>query len=121
MDLITVVHVLHHVEPGGSSLVDLLQEVHRVLRPGGMVVVKEHDSPSRSYDLYLEAMHSLKQLVFYSEKPEKMPLGSYQSLASWQNTFQRNGLLTVHTEKIEPDLYRSVALVLEKISDSSDH
>lgn len=114
VELITFIHVLHHVEPGGSSMFQLLREVHRVLKPGGVVVVKEHNSPSRDYDLYLEAMHSLKQLVFYANEPEKMPLGSYQSVEEWKVTFRGVGLPVIHVADTR-DIYNSVLLVLEKI------
>jgi len=118
VDLVTFIHVLHHVEPGGSSMFHLLQEVGRVLKPGGVVVVKEHDSPNRDYDLYLEAMHSLKQLVFYTNEPERMPLGSYQSVADWKVTFRRVCLPVVHTMHTQ-DIYNSVLFVLEKIADGT--
>jgi len=115
-DLISLVHVLHHVEPGGSSMFHLLQEVKRILKPGGVVIVKEHDSPNKNYDLYLEAMHSLKQLVFYTNEPEKMPLGSYQSLEEWRVTFRRVGLPVVHVQRTH-DIYNSVVMILENIPD----
>jgi len=116
VDLISVVHVLHHVEPGGNSMFALLQEAKRVLKPGGVMIIKEHDSPDKQYDLYLEAMHSLKQLVFYSTDPEKMPLGSYQSVAEWKMTFRRIGLPVVHVQHTD-DIYRSVIMILENIAD----
>jgi SAM-dependent methyltransferase len=115
-DLISIVHVLHHVEPGGSSMFHLLQEIKRILRPGGVVIVKEHDSPNKDYDLYLEAMHSLKQLVFYTSDPETMPLGSYQSREEWQVTFRRIGLPVVYWERTN-DIYNSVIMILENIAD----
>lgn len=46
VDVLTMMHVLHHT--GGNQDI-LLSEIARVLKPSGLFLMKEHDSPNSEY------------------------------------------------------------------------
>lgn len=89
VDVISMVHVLHHT---GSNQEQLLAEVARVLKPSGVFLIKEHDSTDTEYDLYLNLVHTCKQKLFYPEEEEHMPLGCYRSRGGWIEKMHEAGL-----------------------------
>ena len=106
VDLVTMVVVLHHCQPDvNGNLGSLLKDVHRVLKSGGLFVIKEHDADSSTFFLYLEVMHTLKQRVFYANEKQNMPLGVFRprlipgrthestepTLLSWEHIMNMNG------------------------------
>ena len=59
--------VLHHV----FKLDELLVDIHRVLKKGGVFVIREHDSYDNTYSKYLDIIHYYYDLVVV-DKPGKM-------------------------------------------------
>ena len=55
ISIISVFHVLHHVK----SLNNLLSEIYRVLKPGGIFCIREHDAVNNSEYMLLDIEHML--------------------------------------------------------------
>jgi len=56
IDLVVMLSLLHHIQP--SDRLHLLTEVHRVLAPGGRVIIREHDNyGSRLFYIFIQLMH----------------------------------------------------------------
>lgn len=58
-DLITIYMVLHHI----ADVESFLKEVQRVLRPGGLVILREHDCTPNETRLFLDVQHGFYALV----------------------------------------------------------
>ena len=67
IDLCSSFMVLHHV----LKLDELLVDIHRVLKKGGVFVIREHDSYDKTYSKYLDIIHYYYDLVV-ADKPGKM-------------------------------------------------
>jgi len=57
VDLVTVYIGLHHIEPSGVE--PFLRSIHRVLRPGGLLVVRDHDVTSPEMDAVVSLAHTV--------------------------------------------------------------
>ena len=57
VDLVTVYIGLHHIEPSGVE--PFLRSIHRVLRPGGLLVVRDHDVTSPQMDAMVALAHTV--------------------------------------------------------------
>lgn len=59
--------VLHHV----LKLDELLDDIHRVIKKGGVFIIREHDSYDYVYSKYLDIIHYYYDLVV-ADKPDNM-------------------------------------------------
>ena len=58
-DSISLLQVLHHIE-----FTDVhLKEIYRILKPGGILVIKEHDCDSASTQLLIDIEHMIHEVV----------------------------------------------------------
>jgi len=62
-DLITCFVVLHHV----ADLPTLISEIYRVLKPNGLLFIREHDSTGPLFEVYLDFVHTLQQFLVNRE------------------------------------------------------
>lgn len=62
-DLITCFMVFHHVS--SECIDDLLYEIHRILRPGGMLIIREHDVDPLDTDnvFLLDVLHEYHDMA----------------------------------------------------------
>lgn len=102
-DCICVLMVLHHIEPDRLSL--LLEELYRVVKPSGYIVIREHDCCVPRLESVLDIMHGLYALVWAD--PPEMPLtrfvecytAHYRSKQQWTKLLEEHGLrLALETE-----------------------
>ena len=89
-DLVTMMQGLHHIPQ--QHLPRFLTEVVRVLRPGGLFIVREHDaSPSLMPMLHLA--HSVFNAVMgVTDKEEEMELRAFRPLSEWRRILESTGL-----------------------------
>ena len=55
MDLVTSLMALHHMEDPDAIIV----EISRVLRPGGVFIIREHDCDPPELAISIDVMHGL--------------------------------------------------------------
>jgi SAM-dependent methyltransferase len=72
-ELVVSLMVLHHVE----NLSMLLQEIFRVIVPGGLFVIREHDCDSEGHSVLLDVLHGMYALVYNS--PREMTTENFAS------------------------------------------
>lgn len=78
VDLVLLFNVLHHVEPYQRK--HLISEVTRVLKPGGLVIIRDHDAINdKDYMSYLDLYHTYWYLK-NDETPDPMWLFPKDSL-----------------------------------------
>ena len=63
IELITTFNLLHHVDP--KKHIDLMSEIYRVLKPRGILIIKEHNSPSGddNFLMFLKILHSYYYVI----------------------------------------------------------
>lgn len=57
MDLVTCYVGLHHMEP--EKLAPFLRSIHRILRPGGIFIVRDHDVSSPEMNAFVSLAHTV--------------------------------------------------------------
>jgi SAM-dependent methyltransferase len=62
---VTALMVLHHVPDADASV----REIVRVLRPGGMLVLREHDCASPTLAAVIDTLHGFYAAVWYARIP----------------------------------------------------
>lgn len=86
LDLIIALVVLHHV----PRPMDTLYELYRVLQPGGIVVVREHDYQAPEMKYLFDSLHYLWRSVF--ALPNEMEnADNYFSIDEWVSMFLVGG------------------------------
>jgi ubiquinone/menaquinone biosynthesis C-methylase UbiE len=60
VDLVTCYVGLHHIEPADRSA--FLASVHRVLRPGGLFIVRDHDVTTPEMRTFVSLVHTVFNL-----------------------------------------------------------
>lgn len=99
-DLVTMMQGLHHIPQ--QNLPRFLTEVVRVLRPGGLFIVREHDA-SPSLMPMLDLAHSVFNAVMgVTDKEEQMELRAFRSLSEWRKILESTGLEDSMLFEMEP-------------------
>ncbi len=86
LDYITVFQTLHHINP--VYLSTLLNEINRVLKKGGKVLIKEHNADSEEIIKLVELEH----LIFNIKNSESYDYLKARSETEWDNLFKEYGL-----------------------------
>lgn len=115
-DVVTAFRSLHHISPAGLTVV--LREVVRVLKVGGIFIVKEHDCLDETFSHFLDKVHHFKQHISQPGGEREM-YTKYESCASWQRIIEDAGLMRVHAEECQGSLLRDVIIIFKKESDGS--
>jgi SAM-dependent methyltransferase len=90
-DLVTLFMSLHHLRDPGA----MLAQVRRLLRPDGLLLIREHDSESRRMDALIDVLHGMYARVW--SNPPEMPqfCGAfrawYRSRSEWRRKLERQG------------------------------
>jgi SAM-dependent methyltransferase len=94
-DLVTCQMTLHHVQ----DQLGMINEVARVLKPGGILIIREHDMKEPGFRLVLDIMHGLYALVW--SDPQEDPTfistyyASYRSRQDWAGMIKSVGLSSI--------------------------
>jgi len=103
LDLVTALMTLHHVR----DLKGYLDDVFRVLRPGGLFVIRDHDCVSPLMADVLDVVHGMHFRVWpHSDSPNYKPRGwladnfqsYYHSWRGWHRMVTAAGLAPASTE-----------------------
>jgi SAM-dependent methyltransferase len=121
VDLVTISMGLHHIPQ--DKLPVLLQLVHRILRPGGIFIFREHDSRPELLPI-LDLAHSVFNAVtgvpFEEEKNE---IRAFRSVDQWREIVTRHGFEDTYLYELQHDdptedymlcFMKSKALLLDK-------
>jgi ubiquinone/menaquinone biosynthesis C-methylase UbiE len=91
-DLITVFHVLHHI-PNNQ---DTFNELVRVLKPNGIIILREHDNPKSKtpeQTYLIDVEHMLWSIVVRKNTYENYTetyYGDYKDEQYWKNRFHKD-------------------------------
>jgi ubiquinone/menaquinone biosynthesis C-methylase UbiE len=109
IDLATLLMVAHHFSDADA----MLQEIHRILKPGGLLVIREHDISSKwKIDpLFIDIIHMLYDCIINErEDPSvffKNYFSYYKRKDEWISIFKKNGLTIVrHQGPAKDDIFR---------------
>lgn len=81
-DLVTINQGLHHLPQG--QLMGFLIEVRRILRPGGVFIVREHDATPELIPM-LDLAHSVFNVVTgVSSKDERQEIRAFRPVSEWR-------------------------------------
>jgi ubiquinone/menaquinone biosynthesis C-methylase UbiE len=97
IDLVTMIMSLHHIRSADLSLA----EAHRILKPGGLLIIKEHDIADEDEDarIYLDVLHGLYSLSWCAEGQCENPefcanhWANYRSKEHWTALAERVGFV----------------------------
>lgn len=96
-DLVTCLMTLHHIPE--ENLCKLLTEIHRVMRPGGIIIIREHDCNNKIENIGLDIMHNFYDHVWNNDdekwRSEKSGFekANYKSNITWTKLFVDNGFI----------------------------
>jgi SAM-dependent methyltransferase len=94
VDLVTINQGLHHLNQAG--LMDFLAQVKRILRPGGLFIVREHDATPDLLPV-LDLAHSVFNAVLgVSPRDERAELRAFRPVAEWIEIMEAAGLSNTH-------------------------
>lgn len=103
VDLVTAIMSLHHVK----DIKGMMKEISRVVKPGGYVIIREHDVTSPDFSIILNIMHGLYALVWSNpmEDPDFLETyyASYKSDKEWRALFSSFGFQWVRNNDESPD------------------
>lgn len=74
-DLVTTFQALHHF----TDPEVMLSEIYRVLKPGGVYIIREHDVRDPSFGVFLDVIHAIYSTVTSSEQTPESFVSTYES------------------------------------------
>jgi SAM-dependent methyltransferase len=92
-DLITCLMVLHHIPKNNLNF--LLREINRVMKPGGILILREHDVHTYEQSYLLNVMHDFYDYVWTDNPIEKSDQwdAEYKSSKEWTSLLQNNNFV----------------------------
>jgi SAM-dependent methyltransferase len=99
-DLITCLMVLHHIPKNNLNF--LLQEINRVMKPGGILILREHDVYTYEQSYLLNVMHDFYDYVWTDKPIEKSDQwdAEYKSNKEWTSLLQNNNFVVRESPNI---------------------
>lgn len=109
-DLITMNQGLHHIPE--HRLDGFLQEIRRLLKPGGVFITREHNlqsldpaesfSPTTCPAFVLDMAHSVfNAITGVPPEDELSEVRAFRSLSEWNNILESSGFIRCHLYEIE--------------------
>jgi ubiquinone/menaquinone biosynthesis C-methylase UbiE len=101
-DLITCLMVLHHIPK--DNLDALISEIYRVMKPNGVLILREHDVNNAAEILLLDMMHDFYDYVWnvIETKATEQWGTNYKSRMEWNALITKTGF-TLYTQ---PSIFR---------------
>ncbi|EFC40861.1 FAD linked oxidase [Naegleria gruberi] len=98
-DMVTMNQGLHHIPP--QHLQSFLKEVFRILRPGGIFIVREHDATPELKPL-LDIAHSVFNAVMNVDiLDERNEVRAFRSILEWRTIVESVGFLDTMIYEME--------------------
>lgn len=105
LDFITCFQVLHHIKRYN----DIIKEIYRVLKPGGLLVLREHDCRDEFDRMLIDVEHSIYETTL--KQIDKINIlkylseyeAYYKSRTEWNTLLKDIGLENI-TDKVNPKL-----------------
>lgn len=94
--LISCLMILHHVHV--NSIDKLIGEMFRVLKPGGFLIVREHNAEPQDYGL-LDFLHAYYDFVLTNDTWEESKC-NYHTAEFWDNKFKQAGFISFTEPKL---------------------
>jgi len=85
-DLVTTFQALHHF----TDPKVMLSEIHRVLKPGGIYIIREHDVRDDSFGVFLDVVHAIYSVVISSEQTPEAFVNTYESFYKTKEKWSKN-------------------------------
>ena len=118
-DLVTMHQGLHHLPQ--SKLVAFLREVHRILRPSGLFLVREHDASPELIPM-LDLAHSIfNVLTGVSTSDERTEIRAFRPILAWRSLIESIGFddcMVYEVEKGDPTIDEMMCFVKPATSPS---
>ncbi|KAG2378378.1 hypothetical protein C9374_008521 [Naegleria lovaniensis] len=91
LDLVTCFIGLHHYKD--SELDEYMKHVNRVLRPGGIFILREHDAYNTNVDSMAHVAHNtFNALMGFSYEENSREFRHFRSMKEWNTICERYGL-----------------------------
>lgn len=91
LDLVTCYPGLHHLRP--DAVAPFVQSIHRVLRPGGLFVLRDHHVPNIEMDRFVALVHTVFNMGTSVDWPENAAEPrNFQPLDHWVQLIEAAGL-----------------------------
>jgi len=103
VDLVTLNQGLHHLPP--NQIIQFLQGVHRILRPGGCFITREHDlDKDRKLIPMLDCAHMVfNALTGVSAPLERDEIRGFRSLSDWRDIIESVGFRDTMIYEMQPN------------------
>lgn len=90
VDAVTCFIGLHHIPP--EKLQDYIRSIHRVLRPGGSFILRDHDATGDRMHALVSTVHSVfNAATGVTPQEEKEEVRNFLPLAEWYQILEENG------------------------------
>lgn len=90
-DLITAFMAFHHF----TNFPQMVSEIYRILKPGGVLIIREHDSNEPAFAAFLDFVHLMYATILHSEDDPKCFLTKnktfYHTRDEWTNKLDKYG------------------------------
>lgn len=84
-DLITAFMALHHF----THPHEMFSEIHRVLKPGGYLIIREHDVTNKAFATFLDMVHLMYTTIFRDEETPEDFVDNYHSFYRRKEVWSR--------------------------------
>jgi ubiquinone/menaquinone biosynthesis C-methylase UbiE len=100
MSFVSAFQVLHHLQNYKKSI----SEIHRVLKKGGIFLIREHDCRSVEDSVIIDLEHSVREMVLNDQSPMYLHryFAKYLSKEELSATLQEMGFKRVELEYADP-------------------
>lgn len=122
IDVITINMVLHHIPE--QVFEQTMLEIHRCLKAGGTIFLREHDSPNHMVDSLINIEHGIFEVVLEQlssgEKFQKSYYGKYKPRRDWVDMFIAFGFTPLGGIVARTDKTRPFTVAFQKSNKSGD-
>ena len=105
-DLITAFMALHHFR----DISVMLDEIYRVLKPGGIFIIREHDVRNREFGIFLNKVHILYAII----NDEEIDMGRYNNKETWSKKHINPKGFKFRGLKMKKDIFNSYYACYQK-------
>jgi FAD/FMN-containing dehydrogenase/SAM-dependent methyltransferase len=120
VDLVTMNQGLHHLPP--AQVHDFLKSVHRILRPGGLFITREHDlDEEKTLMPMLDCAHMVfNALTGVPAKDERTEIRGFRSVLEWRLLLESCGFQDSLVYEVQPnDPTKDIMLTFIKMGDGA--